>query len=218
MHFSLTRFAFLCWHLHTNTVYEVPTILLMEEFHFWSGRVNSCGNLLPNTNTWKTKQNRHPIFHSLYRKQWPSGKQQNQRSPPCDLEVALELQSQGKLPSKTCSASTLSRKWNLERLWQWQQCKRRWSCYRMCWRPTKRSSKVIKVSFLPKKKGTNLPSRGSKAQWCLQHTCLYKPKCKYGSWKSPERPQLDAGWGLVSPRTIRLVSAMISLESGVNQW
>lgn len=87
-----------------------------------------------------------------------------------------------------------------------------------CAEDLQRLSKVIKVSFLPKKEGMYRPSRGSEAQWCLQHTCLYQPKCKYGSWKSPERPQLDAGWGLVSPRTIRLVSAMISLESGINQW
>lgn len=39
------------------------------------------------------KQNRHPIFNLLYKRQWPSAQEQNQGSPPCDLQVALELQN-----------------------------------------------------------------------------------------------------------------------------
>lgn len=142
-----------------------------------------------NTNSWKMKQNKHPIFNLLYKRQWPSAQEQNQGSPPCDLQVALELQN-GQITKKGLQVSPCGAE---NGTWRgcdsWQQWKKRWRYYSV----PETFTEGIKafgwvISFLQKKEGTHLPSRGTEANWCLEHTCLCKPKCKHGSWEGPERP------------------------------
>lgn len=131
-------------------------------------KISCRGNRLPDTDSWTAKQE-NPVFHLLCRRQWPSGDEQSQGS----CVVALALQSRGNLLGRVCSVPMLSRERNLESSGAVlrERIQEEVELFQSVFMTVIKAFGWI-INFMPKKKGTHLPSRRPELNDAWS-TCVY---------------------------------------------